>query len=417
MPPVSRPQAPAGEAAAAPAAARAAATPLGVGLVGLGLAGSAMVRALADHPDCVLAGAAEPSALLRERFGRDHACPVHDDIAGLVGEREVDIVYIATPHHLHAHHAILAARHGKHVIVEKPMALTLEDCDAMIAAAQEHAVALVVGHTHGFDPTVAAMRALVASGQLGRPALLAMMNYTNFLYRPRRPEELDTARGGGILYNQLPHQIDMARTILDAPVASVRAHAAVLDPARPTEGACAVLATFANGAAASLLYSGYDGFDSDELCDWIGESGRPKSPAHGAARRALAALGGAEGERRERVSAYGYGGTRRCAAAGPVHQPHFGLTVLTCARGDIRPTRDGLLVYAHEGTREIRLPPADGTAGRREVLDEICGAVRSGRMPLHDGRFGRDTLAVCLAIGRSAREGREVALARQEVAA
>ena len=66
----------------------------------------------------------------------------------------VEVVYIATPHQFHAPHAILAAEHGKHVILEKPMALTLADCDAIIAAVERNKVHLIVGHTHAFDPAV-----------------------------------------------------------------------------------------------------------------------------------------------------------------------------------------------------------------------------------------------------------------------
>ena len=207
----------------------------------------------------------------------------------LVADPAVEVVYIATPHQFHAPHAMLAAEHGKHIILEKPMALTLADCDAIIAAVERHKVHLIVGHTHAFDPAVRLMREMIARGELGRLGLIHSFNYTNFLYRPRRPEELDTAQGGGILFNQVPHQIDTARLLAGGMVRSVRAHATVLDPARPTEGSCAALLQFDNGAAASLVYSGYDHFDSDEWHFGISERGAPKPIAHGAARRALAA--------------------------------------------------------------------------------------------------------------------------------
>ena len=107
----------------------------------------------------------------------------------------------------------LAAEHGKHIILEKPMALTLAECDAIIAAVERHKVHLIVGHTHAFDPAVRLMREIIARGELGKLGLIHSFNYTNYLYRPRRPEELDTAKGGGILFNQVPHQIDTARLL------------------------------------------------------------------------------------------------------------------------------------------------------------------------------------------------------------
>src|ERR687894_721708 len=99
------------------------------------------------------------------------------------------------------------------------------------------------------------MRDMIAGGELGRLGMIATWNYTDFLYRPRRPEELDTARGGGILFNQVPHQIDTVRLLAGGRVRSVRANVQVLDPARPTEGGCVAWLEFETGAAASLVYS------------------------------------------------------------------------------------------------------------------------------------------------------------------
>ena len=114
-------------------------------------------------------------------------------------------------------------------------------------------------------------------------------NFTDFIYRPRRPEELDPARGGGVVFSQGAHQIDVVRRLAGAPIDTVRAVTGNWDAARPSDGAYTALLTFAGGAAASLTYSGYAHYDSDELTSWIGELGRAKDPlAHSEARRALA---------------------------------------------------------------------------------------------------------------------------------
>src|SRR4029079_7629415 len=234
--------------------------PIGLGIAGLGMAGAVMVHAAAAHPDFVLRAGADPHQGPREAFARDHNARAYADVRMLVADPAVQVVYIGAPPHVHAPHAILAAERGKHIILEKPMALTLADCDAIIAAVERHKVHLVVGHTHAFDPNVRLMRDIIARGELGQLGLINSFNYTNFLYRPRRPEELDTSKGGGILFNQVPHQIDTARLLAGGMVKSVRARASVLDPSRPTEGSCAALLQFEGGAAASLVYSGYDHF-------------------------------------------------------------------------------------------------------------------------------------------------------------
>ena len=116
------------------------------------------------------------------------------------------------------------------------------------------------------------------------------------MYRPRRPEELDTARGGGVVFSQAAHQVDVAR-MLGGEVRSVRAVTGSWDPARPTEGAYTALVTFDGGAFGSLTYSGYGHFDGDELCDWVSETGQRKDPGrHGAMRALTREAGSAEDE-------------------------------------------------------------------------------------------------------------------------
>ena len=126
--------------------------PIGLGIAGLGMAGAVMVQAAMAHPGYVLRAAADPYPAPRAAFARDFNAKAYDDIGALCADPAVEVVYIATPHQFHKPHAILAAEHGKHIILEKPMALTLADCDAIIAAVEQAKVQLIVGHTHSFDP-------------------------------------------------------------------------------------------------------------------------------------------------------------------------------------------------------------------------------------------------------------------------
>jgi phthalate 4,5-cis-dihydrodiol dehydrogenase len=381
--------------------------PIGLGIVGLGMAGAAMVHAAADHPDFVLKAAADPHPAPRQAFAADHNARAYEDVRMLVRDPAVSVVYIATPHQYHAEHAVLAAAHGKHIILEKPMALTLAECDTILAAAERHKVHLIVGHTHAFDPPVRLMRDIIAGGELGKLGLIHSLNYTNYLYRPRRPEELDTSLGGGILFNQVPHQIDTARLLGGGLVRSVRASTTRLDPSRPTEASCAALLQFGNGATASLVYSGYDHFDSDEWHFGLSERGAPKKIEHGAARRALAK---AVDETKARIETFAYGAA---SAELPPHQPHFGVTIVTCAEGDMRASADGVTIYDRDGMRQVSIQRGGSMPGRREVLDDMRVAIRSGNPAVHNGRWGKATLEVALAMLQSARDGREVVLEHQ----
>jgi phthalate 4,5-cis-dihydrodiol dehydrogenase len=380
-----------------------------LGIAGLGMAGAVMVRAAQAHPGIKIVAAADPYPAPRQAFQRDFDVAAYDDIRGLCEDPAVEAIYIATPHQFHREHAHLAAQGGKHIILEKPMALALSDCDDIIEAVDRAGVMLIVGHTHAFDPTIRAMRRIIASGEIGTLGMIAAWNYTSFLYRPRRAEELDTSRGGGIMFNQVPHQIDIARLLGGGLVRSVRAHVTVLDPARPTEGSCIGFLQFENGAAASLVYSGYDFFDSDELHFWINERGASKPPGqHGAARRALAERKDDESQLRVERFAYGAAGGQS-----PPHQPHFGVMIVTCSGGELRPSADGVLLYDGNGAREISVPKGRGFSGRGDVLDDLYNAVRSGARPVHDGRWGKATVEVALALLQSAREQREITLQHQ----
>jgi phthalate 4,5-cis-dihydrodiol dehydrogenase len=175
-----------------------------LGFAGLGLAGAFMIRAAVVHPRIVICAAADPLHRPREAFIRDFGGNVYTDFNALCNDPDVEAIYIASPHKFHAQQAVAALAHGKHVIVEKPLALTLEDCDAVIAAAERSDAHLIVGHTHSFDPNIRTIRRILRSGELGRLGMIVTFNYTDFLCRPRTPEELDTARGGGITFHAYP---------------------------------------------------------------------------------------------------------------------------------------------------------------------------------------------------------------------
>ncbi len=251
---------------------------LKLGVAGLGRAFSLMIPTFAADPRVELVAAADPRAEARRRFEREFGGKTFDSVDALCADPSVEVVYVATPHQLHADHARVAAARGKHVLVEKPMALTLEDCRAMIAAAGSAGVRLVVGPSHGFDAPIRRAREIIDSGVVGRVRMITAFDFTDYLYRPRRPEELDTARGGGAVFNQAAHQVEVVRQLGGGRVSRVRALTGRWDEARPTEGAYAALLTFEDGAFASLVYSGYAHFDSDEFVGWVGETGRSEGP-------------------------------------------------------------------------------------------------------------------------------------------
>jgi phthalate 4,5-cis-dihydrodiol dehydrogenase len=380
-----------------------------IGVAGLGRAFTLMLPTLAAHPRVELVAAADPRAEARDRFAADFAgARTYESVDALVADARVEAVYVATPHQHHANHARVAAAAGKHLLVEKPMAISIDEAAAMTRVARENQVVLVVGPSHSFDLPVLRARKVIEEGKLGRVRMITALNFTDFLYRPRRPEELDTRSGGGVVFSQAAHQVDIVRLLAGSAVKSVRAFTGTWDKARPTEGAYSALLGFDDGCFASLTYSGYGHFDSDELMGWIGELGQAKDASkHGAARRALAGSDAAAEAAAKAARNYGGSAYKPAKSAKPWHE-HFGMLVASCEKGDIRPLPDGVLVYGDEKQKKEALDkPAIPRAG---VIDELCDAIESGKAPLHDGAWGLATLEVCHAILRSARESREVAL-------
>jgi len=391
---------------------------LRLGVAGLGRAFTLMLPTLASDSRIELVAGADPRPEARRRFAADFGARTYASVEGLCSDANAEGLYVATPHEHHAAHVALAASAGKHVLVEKPMAVTLEECRGMIDAAARAGVHLIVGHSHSFDRPILRTRELIASGAFGALRMIHAQYYTDFLYRPRRPEELDTARGGGVVFSQGAHQVDIVRLLAGGRVRAVRALTGAWDPARPTEGAYAALLGFEDGVFGSLVYSGYAHFDGDELCGSIDELGLPKTGRYGATRERLRRVANAAGEAALK-SARNYGGNDYAQAPGgaargedveqakPWHQ-HFGLVLASCEHADLRPLPTGVMIYGDcEARMEALTKPA---VPRAEVIDELYGAIVEGSAPLHDGRWAMATLEVCLALLQSAREGREVAL-------
>ncbi|WP_244813926.1 Gfo/Idh/MocA family protein [Caballeronia sp. Lep1P3] len=385
---------------------------LKLGIAGLGRAFSLMLPTFLADARVELVGACDPRAQARQQFEADFDAPAFDDIEALARMPQVEAIYIASPHQFHAAHARIAARHGKHVLVEKPMALSLAECDDMIRACREANVHLIVGHCHSFDTPYLKTRELIASGAYGGVKMIQALNYTDYLFRPRRPEELRTEEGGGAVFSQAAHQVDIVRLLAGSRATRIRAAVGNWDAARPTEGAYTATLWFENGAFATLAYNGYAHFDSDEWTGWIGEMGQTRSPdEYGNARRKLSRVASKEEEARLKAAGtYGgdaYAPPSRERAQARRHQ-HFGPLIVSCERGDLRPLPDGIVVYGDERRERIELDaPA---VPRAEVIDELVAAVHGGIAPLHDGVWARGTLDICLAMLRSSEEQRDVCI-------
>jgi phthalate 4,5-cis-dihydrodiol dehydrogenase len=388
--------------------------PLRLGIIGLGRAFTLMLPTFAAHPRIKMVAASDPRPDARERFAAEFGANVYADADALCADPAVQAVYVASPHQFHVEHVKCAAAHGKHVLVEKPMALTTDDCLEMIAAAKQAGIKLLVGHSHSFDLPYLRAREMIRTGDYGRVCMINALNFTDFMYRPRRPEELDTKAGGGVVFSQAAHQVDIVRLLAGAKATLVRAMTGRWDPRRATEGAYTAQINFDNGCFASLTYSGYAHFDTDEFNGWSGELGQQRDAiaTYGRARQALRqATTVAEEIEMKNRRAYGLAGSDAFRLSGDISHNHFGLVVVSCEKADLRPMPRAVMVYGDDArhVEELAAPQIP----RAEVVDELYDAAILNRPPLHSGEWGLATLEICVAILASAEGRREVELRHQ----
>lgn len=392
---------------------------LRLGMIGIGVGGAEILRAIAAMESIEVAAGADVVPQTLERFReRFPAARTYLTAQELCADPNVEAVWISSPNRFHAEHAILAARHGKHIVVEKPMAVTLAEAAAMVEAAEKHGVKLLAGHTRAFIRPLRAMRRIIESGQYGQLRAINIWSYSDWMLRPRTADELDIAQGGGIPFRQGPHQVDTVRILGGGLVRSVRAQTGDWMKERAIPGYYSAFLEFEHGLPATIMHNGYGYFVGAELVPWGADKHIYTAEQRGAIRRALRAgtrdeagekqsirIGGA----REKDYFYGSDDTD------PWVPEDMGFAIASLDRADLRQSPYGLYVHDDDGKHDLRIT-GEGEGGmvqRRAELEELYSAVMHGAPLWHDGRWGMATLEVCLAIMQSGRERREIMLHHQ----
>ena len=377
-----------------------------IGIAGWGAAAQAFLPAIQAHPGFELVAVAEPALPVREEIARERGIKTYASVPELLAHPGLDAVYIATPTDLHSEHVLQAVAAKKHVLVEKPMASNLAQASAMVAAANAAGVVFVVGHSHSYDLPIQVMRGIIAGGTLGPVRMVNTWCYSDWIYRPRRPDELDSSLGGGVTYRQGSHQFDIIRLLCGGLVRSVKAKTFDWDPARRSVGAHVVFLDFVDGAAATAVYNGYGGFSSMDLCADISEWGF-QQPA--ASRRTSRRPPAGQLPQDEILAKQAR--AKHAIPGNAPFQPSFGLTLVSCERGDIRQSPQGLSVYSAQGQQEITLPT--DRSPRDLVMAEFHAAIAGTAPAIHDGSWGLANLEVCEAAIASSATGRDVLLQHQ----
>jgi UDP-N-acetyl-2-amino-2-deoxyglucuronate dehydrogenase len=228
-------------------------------LVGCGKVGGIHAQALASLAESEFTAVCDVDFARAAAFAACYGTVAYSDVGQMLQECKIQALCIATPHPLHAGPAVLAAQAGVHVLVEKPLAASLADCDAMLEAARQHRIKLgVISQRRWYDP-VRRMRAAIEAGKIGRPVL-----GTFVMYSWREPSYYQSdpwrgrwdSEGGGVLVNQSPHMLDLLQWLMNDEVAEVSGYWANLNhPSVEVEDTAVAILRFRGGGLGSITSS------------------------------------------------------------------------------------------------------------------------------------------------------------------
>jgi phthalate 4,5-cis-dihydrodiol dehydrogenase len=391
-------------------------TALKIGLLGIGVGAAEILPAMQSMPTIDLVAGADVVPATRERFHqRFPEARVYESAEQLCADPEVAAVWIATPNRFHAPHTILAAQHGKHVVVEKPMAISLAEAEQMVETAERNQVKLLAGHTQSYSLPIRAMRKIISSGRLGKLTSISIWAYSDWMLRPRTADELDLSQGGGIPYRQGPHQIDTVRVLGGGQLRSVRAMVGQWMPERPIPGYYSAYLEFEDGTPVTITHNGYGYFNTNELMPW--GSGRHRYTPEERVQIRQQLRAGTRDEQQDKQDLRIGGRLETETFQRPERLPwlpaDLGVVIVSCERGDLRHSQYGVYVYDDEGIHDVELGRDEGPGMRRAELEELYNAAVLDQPVFHDGRWGMATLEACLALMQSARERREIPLTHQ----
>jgi len=391
---------------------------LRMGIVGAGVGAAEILPAMDAMEEIDLIACADLNAEVRERFKQRYPnATTYASAEELCNDARVEAVWVSSPNRFHAEHSVMALNHGKHVVVEKPMALNLEQAQQMVQAAEKNQRQLLAGHTRAFTLPIRAMRKIILSGRLGKVQAIHLMAYSDWMLRPRTADELDLAQGGGIPYRQGPHQIDTVRLLGGGMLRSVRGTTGQWMPERNIPGYYSAFMEFEDGTPATIIHNGYGYFLGAELVPWGVSKQRYNIEERAAVRKSM--RDGTRNEFQDKQDLRIGGRLEREIFREREPEPwvpeDLGLVIVSCERGDLRHSKYGLYIYDDNGLSEISTEAGRdmGPVQRRAELEELYDGAVLGKPVFHDGRWGMATLEACLALMTSGKERREVMLQHQ----
>lgn len=227
-------------------------------IIGPGKVAHNHARALMALPQSNFVAVSGRNRHRAEEFAAQYGIAAYTNVTEMITQSNVEAVIICTPHPVHAKPAVAAMQAGAHVLVEKPLASTLADCDAMITMAKKADVKLGVVSQRRFYEPVQRVRMAIDAGKIGRPVLgtIVMLGWRDEAYYASNPwRGTWQAEGGGVLVNQAPHQLDLLQWFM-GPIDELFGYWDNLNhPYIEVEDTAVAVIRFKNGGLGSILVS------------------------------------------------------------------------------------------------------------------------------------------------------------------
>ena len=230
---------------------------INIGIIGAGKFSHRHVSAISRIKQCRLVAACRSSAWDLDEFCTKYQIRGYQDYQQLLLDPSIDAVLISTPHHLHAEMAIAAARARKHILLEKPFATNLEECQRINEETKKAGIKLLVGHTGQFSNAFQEAKRLMENKVLGNVVQAIGFSNTLWMGPDRKDWHLRREQGGGYMLTLTVHQIETMLSLVNAPVSSVRCRLGTGFHSWETDDFGTVWLNFANGVTGTLMYNGF----------------------------------------------------------------------------------------------------------------------------------------------------------------
>jgi UDP-N-acetyl-2-amino-2-deoxyglucuronate dehydrogenase len=344
----------------------------GFGIVGTGVIAAIHAEAIALIPDARLVAVTDVAAGAAAAFAAAHGGGAEPDLGALLARGDVEVVCVCVPSGLHAQVGVLAAKAGKHLVVEKPIDVSLEAADRLIEAAQAAGAALTVISQHRFDPGLVELTRLLGERALGR---LLLAEASTKWYRSQAYYDSAAWRGthamdGGSLMNQGIHYVDLLRWCM-GPATEVTAVCTTQAHRMEAEDTALAIVRFSSGAVGTIVSSTAASPGFPQRLEITGTKGTVTVEDGQIVRRAF----GADAEPATAAGSDAPGGPAGPAAAGSD-------------------------------------PAALDVASHAAQIADLLAAADSGRQPAVSGQSAREALEIVCAVYESSRTGRPVRLDR-----